>query len=242
MATLRAERAWVGWSLRLRWVLANVVGFTAGGAIAGTIAGALVQQYSPGVVTSASEAVPVLTRAAGAATAVFGMVVGTTQWLAIREDVKHVGWWIPATTLGWALAGVVAGLSGIMGGAVTGVGPDLGLWGYLVSIAVGFLAVGLLPVVFQMLVLRGRVGGAGRWVLGAGGAFFLAAVVAFAVVRWGLVDVIGWLRLEDFPSAKPFVLFGVLVGLLYGAVTGALLVRLLGRSLSEPAEREKSGG
>ena len=51
---------------------------------------------------------------------------------------------------------------------------------------------------------------------------------------------IGWLRLQDSPSAKSFVLFGVLIGLLYGAVSGALLVRLLGRSLSEPVEQERS--
>ncbi len=102
----------------------------------------------------------------------------------------------------------------------------------------GILAVGLLPVVFQWLVLRRRVHRAGRWVWGAGATFFLAAVAAFAVVRWGLV--IGWLRLQDSPSAKSFVLFGVLIGLLYGAVSGALLVRLLGRSLSEPVEQERS--
>lgn len=234
MATLRAERAWVGSSLWLRWVLANVVGFTAGGAVAGTIAGALTQPYSNGVVASASEAVLVATRAAGAASAVFGAAVGTTQWFAIRGDLKHVGWWIPATTLGWALAAVVAGtLSGIMGGAVTGVGPDRGLLGFVVVAAVGILAVGLLPVAFQWLVLQGRVRGAGRWVWGAGGAFFLAAVAAFAVVRLGLVELIGWLRPEDFPSAKSWVLIGVLVGLLYGAVTGAMLVRLLGRSLPQ---------
>ena len=210
----------------LRWELGNIVGFTAGGAIAGTIARAMGQPYY-GVVTSASEAVFVATRDAGTALAVWGVAVGTTQWLAIRGELKHVGWWIPATTLGWALAGVVAGiLSGVMGGAVTDVGPDLGLLGFVVAAAVGILALGLLPVVFQWLVLRGIVRGAGQWLWSAGGAFLVAAVVALAVVRWGLVNVIGWLRPEDFPSAKSWVLFGALVGLLYGALTGTLLVRL----------------
>jgi hypothetical protein len=142
-----------------------------------------------------------------------GAAVGTTQWLAIREDLDHVGWWIPATTLGWALAALVAGiLSGIMGGAVTGVGPDRGVLGYVVSTGVGILAVGLLPVAFQWLVLRSQVDGAGWWMWGAGATFFLAAVAAFAVVRLGLVK-IGWLRLEDFPSSKSFVLIGMLIGL-----------------------------
>jgi hypothetical protein len=45
-------------------------------------------------------------------------------------------------------------------------------------------------------------------------------------VRWGLVDVIGWLRPEDFPSAKSWVLFGGVVGLVYGATTGLILGQL----------------
>ncbi|SRR6266545_495532 len=230
MPALRAKRAWVGWSLWLRWVVANVAGFTAGGAIGGATARALELPHVGA--TSASEAALALTIAAGAALAVLGAAVGTTQWLAIRENVEHVGWWIPATTLGWTLAALVAGvLSGIMGGAVTGVGPDRGLWGYVVSAAAGILAIGLLPVACQWVVLRRRVHGAGRWVWGAGATFFLAAVAAFAVVRWAFVNLIGWLRLEDFPSAKSFVLMGVLIGLLYGAVSGALLVRLLGHQV-----------
>jgi hypothetical protein len=72
----------------------------------------------------------------------------------------------------------------------------------------------------------GRPLGVGCW-----RNFFLAAVAAFAVVRWAFVNLIGWLRLEDFPSAKSFVLMGVLIGLLYGAVSGALLVRLLGHQV-----------
>jgi hypothetical protein len=221
-------------------VVANVVGFTAGGAIGGAIARALELPYLG--VTSASAAALALTRAAGAACAALGVAVGTTQWLAIRGDLKHVGWWIPATIVGWALAALGVGtLSGIMGGAVTGVGPDLGLLGYVVSAAAGILAIGLLSVVCQWLVLRGRVHRASQWVWGAGATFFLAAVAAFAVVRWGLVNLIGWLRLEDFPSAKSFVLMGVLIGLLYGVASGALLVRLLGRSLAERPQEKSLG-
>jgi hypothetical protein len=225
-------------SLWLRWMMANLVGITVGGAIGGAIGRALELPYLG--VAPASETMLVLARAAGTASAVFGVAVGTMQWLAIRKNLKHVGWWIPATILAWALAGLVAGtLSGIMGGAVTGVGPDLGLLGYLVSSTVGILAIGLLPAGSQALVLRGRVHGASQWVWGAGGAFFLSILVAFAVVRLGLVNLIGWFRPEDFPSAKAFVLIGALAGLLYAAVSGALLVRLLGRSLSERAARQK---
>jgi hypothetical protein len=76
------------------------------------------------------------------------------------------------------------------------------------------------------MMLRRQVHRARRWFLGAAGAFLLAAGVAAGIVRWGLVDVIGWLRPEDFPSAKSWVLFGGVVGLVYGATTGLILGQL----------------
>lgn len=209
-----------GW--HLRWVVANVVGFTAGGAIAGTIAEEM-GQSNYGVVTSTGDAVLIATRTAGTALAVWGATVGAAQWLVIRRDLTRVGWWVPGTSAGWALAGVVAGiLSGSMGGAVTGIGHDVGVWGFVVAAAVGILALGLLPVTFQWMMLHRQLPRAGRWLLGASGAFLGAAVVAAGVVRWGLVSV-GWLRPEDFPSAKSWVAFGAVVGLIYGASTVVIL-------------------
>jgi hypothetical protein len=129
MATRALERAGGGRGLWLRWVLANIFGFTAGGAIAGTIARAMGQSHY-GVATSMAEAVLISTRTACAATAVFGAAVGTAQWLVIRGRLRPVGWWVPATSAGWALADVVAGiLSGAMGGAVTGIGRGRGTFG-----------------------------------------------------------------------------------------------------------------
>ena len=92
--------------LHLRWVVANVVGFTAGGAIAGTIAREM-GQSNYGVVTSTGDAVLIATRTAGTALAVWGAAVGAAQWLVIRRDLTRVGWWVPGTSAGWALAGVV---------------------------------------------------------------------------------------------------------------------------------------
>ena len=64
--------------------------------------------------------------------------------------IEHAGWWMPATSVGWALGGVVAGiLSGLMGGAVTGIGRDVGVWGFVVAAAVGILALGFLPVMLS---------------------------------------------------------------------------------------------
>ena len=114
-----------------------------------------------------------------------------------------------------------------MGGAVTGIGRDVGVWGFVVAAAVGILALGFLPVTFQWMILRRQVHDARRWLVGAAGTFIVAACLAAGVVRWGMVNVIGLLRPEDFPSAKAWVAFGTVVGALYGAMTGAVLGRLL---------------
>lgn len=226
MVALRDEPGGVGGRLSLQWVVANTVGFTVGGGIAGTIARAMGQSHY-GVAASTAEAVLIAVRTAGAALAVWGLCVGVAQWLVIRRRLERVGWWAPATSTGWALAGVVAGiLSGAMGGAVTGVGRDEGAWGFVVAAVVGILALDFLPVTFQWLMLRRHVHRARRWLLGAAVAFLVAAGVAAGVVRWGLVSVIGWLRPEDFPSGKAWVAFGAVVGLVYGALTGWILGQL----------------
>jgi hypothetical protein len=211
----------------VRWVLANVMGFAAGGAIAGTIARAMGQPHY-GVVMSTADAVFIATRTASVALAVWGAAIGTAQWLVIRGELRRAGWWMPATSGGWALAGAVAGiLSGFLGGAVTGIGRDVGVWGFVGAAAVGIFALGFLPVTFQWMILRRQVHGARRWLIGAAGAFIVAACIAAGVVRWGMVSVIGFLRPEDFPSANAWVAFGTVVGTVYGAITGAVLGRLL---------------
>jgi hypothetical protein len=226
LAALRDERVVGGSRLSLQWVVANTVAFTAGGAIAGAIARAMGQSHY-GVATSMAEAVLIQTRIAGAATVVLGAAVGTAQWLVLRGRLRRVGWWVPATSARWALAGGVAGiLSGAIGGAVTDIGSDVGVWGYVVAAAVGILALGFLPVTFQWMILRRQVHRARRWLLGSAGAFLVTAGVAAGVVGWGLVSVIGWLRPEDFPSAKAGVSFGAVVGLLYGAMMGLILRQL----------------
>jgi hypothetical protein len=226
MTVLGAERAERGPDRWATWVAANTLAFAAGGAIAGATARVTGQPHY-GVVTSTTDAVLIAARTAGMALAVWGTVVGAAQWLVLRRELDRVGWWIPATCAGWALAGVVAGtLSGFMGGAVTGLGRDVGVWGFVAAAAAGLVALGFLPVTLQWMILRRRVRRARRWLLGAAGAFLVAAVVAAGVVRWGFVSAIGVLRPEDFPSAQAWAWFGGVVGLLYGAMTGAVLVAL----------------
>jgi hypothetical protein len=214
-------------SFWLRWALVNIIGFTSGVTLAGALIRIVEQPYS-GVVTSAAEGARIQALNAGVAAAVFGGLLGTLQWVALRTAFHRVGWWIPATTLGYAGGAALAGaLGGALGGAVTTVGADFGITGYLVATVVGILVAGLLPSALQWLVLRQQLNHAGWWVLVSGGSLFVGLSGGLALARLGLVDVVHWLRPEDFPSAKSFVVLGVMSGLLYAAMTGALLVRLL---------------
>ncbi|MBZ0303602.1 MAG: hypothetical protein K8J31_27935 [Anaerolineae bacterium] len=43
--------------------------------------------------------------------AIMGFALGSTQWLFLRRDVPNAGWWIPASIVGWLLAGLVIGPS-----------------------------------------------------------------------------------------------------------------------------------
>lgn len=55
----------------------------------------------------------------------FGTVLGTLQWVALRRYVTGAGWWVVASTLGWVLGGpatVIVGptRAGYVGWAVLG--------------------------------------------------------------------------------------------------------------------------
>ena len=213
--------------LWLRWLVANVVGFTLGGAIGGGISGTGEQPYSE-MVTSATEGARILAINAGVALGVFGALVGAAQWLALRGEIRQAGWWILATTLCWAAGGVIAGaLSGLIGGAVTTVGTDQGVAGFLLAASVGILAIGFLPSVAQWLILRRQVRRASWWILISGASCLLGFSIGFALVRLGLAEVIHLFRPEDFPSTKSWSLAGLITGALYAGLSGWLLVRLL---------------
>ena len=62
--------------------------------------------------------------------AMAGLVAGILQWLALRGQVARAGWWVLASTLGWAVGlglAVAVGralgwmVAGALGGAITGV-------------------------------------------------------------------------------------------------------------------------
>ena len=206
----------------LWWVLATSVGLVLGGAVAATVEGAVRRSWY-GVAMPEAEEVLKSTINVGAMLAVWGAIVGSVQWTVLRRRLDRAGWWAPATAAGWGLAGVFAGGLSALLTDLTPSGSDNIT---LLSLVVGLVPFVLLPGVFQWFGLRRRVAAAARWLWGSAGAFFLAGVGGFAVVRGGMVSA-GWLTPYDFPSVKVFVLFGVVMAPVYGAVTGLVMAQLL---------------
>jgi len=215
-----------------QWVLANVLAFTAAGALGGTLLRSLQQRYYT-VVKSMGRAVLIDMWTVGLACTIFGVFLGAAQWWVIRRQ-SAATWWLPATVLGWVLSGVGTGvLSGVAGGSLSTIGPaSVPLGVYIVAVGAGVL-VGLLPGTFQWLVLRRNVESATWWpgltLLGLAAGFG----AGFVVVRFGLVDVVPVFRDTDFPSGKVLTLVGVVAGAVYAVIIGPALARALGRQQAE---------
>jgi hypothetical protein len=210
---------------RLRaWIPANLAGYGLGGALFGAVQASRLRHHFE-VTTSAAEAARLLAVTTSTSLILFGALVGTGQWLALRRHLR-AGWWIPATCLGWAVTGLIVGtVSGVAFGTVSTIGPRPGAGGAVVAAVTNCIVVGLLPASAQWLILRGQVP-AGSWQLISLIGLALGLITAFAVVRIGFVLVVPWLRPEDFPSAKALVAVGAVTGLVYGAVTRPAVARV----------------
>jgi hypothetical protein len=202
--------------------LANVFAFTIGGAIAGGLLRFLEQPYYETDV-SAIVAASVQAISLGLSEGIFGAVLGTAQWLVLRRALR-AGWWIPATCLGWALAGTIGGF--LAGGSVSTIGPDEGPVPPVLAALVGYPLIALVLGGFQWLVLRGEVAGAGWWPVGNLGGLFVGLAIGIAVVTSTLVNIVHWLEPTDFPSAQVFALVGAIAGVAYGGFTWSALTRL----------------
>ncbi len=66
-----------------------------------------------------------------------GLVTGTLQWLVLREKVSRAGWWVLASTVGWALSATVKGA------IPWGVDDKDALWGMVVAGAVWGMVTGV---------------------------------------------------------------------------------------------------
>ncbi len=102
------------------WVAACVGGGLAAGLLGvaiGAIAG-----LGAGVVLGLRAAIEVGADTGGVAAAVsFGTVVGVLQWLALQRELPRSYWWVLASTAGWIVGGLSAGVTdGVAGWVVLG--------------------------------------------------------------------------------------------------------------------------
>ena len=220
-----------------RWVAANLAGFTLGGALAGGVLRFLGQPFY-GNIEDAIEAAALQTAITGLGTAVFGIVIGTAEWVVLRGTLR-AGWWPAATVAGWVLTGIVIGvLAGLSGSSVSDIGPGSGPVPVAVSAPVGLAAALLVFGSFQWLVLRQQTDGANAWPLASPLALMAGLAAGFFVVRFLLVEVVPLLHDTDFPSAQALVLVGAVSGLVYGLLTWPALARLRPRIVADVYTRD----
>ena len=102
-----------------------------------------------------------------------GVVVGIGQWLVLRQRIHQAGWWVWASTVGWAV-----GWALIVTGVV--ISPEARSY----RLACGWSCVGVMLGIAQWLVLRRMVHYAGWWVLAnaIGWAIGLTGILGATVV------------------------------------------------------------
>lgn len=188
MATMRIERAKVGWRVWLGWMLACA----ASAAVALTVTGAAVRAGSLNAA--------VVWAAFGA---VIGASLGITQWLVLRRQIPQAYLWVLASGLG----GVAVGALGFaMGGAVGGplggavIGASLGIPQWLVlrhRVSQAYMWVLISIVGFALGLSAGEavgfaVGGAVGWPIGG----TIHGIVVGAITGAALV----WLLRQPVPD------------------------------------------
>jgi hypothetical protein len=188
---VRAEpRRKPGWGFWLLWVLASTVGWAVGLAVGDAVGDAV---GGGGVVA--------MVAAVGGA--------GVAQWLLLRRQVHRAGWWILASTAGWAV-GLAVG--GAVSHAVVGAVGSAMRFAVLLAVgdAVGGAVAGAVVGAAQWLILRRQVRRAGWWILASTAGWAVGLSVGDAV-GWAVGDAVGW----------------AVGGAVIGIITGAVLVWLL---------------
>jgi hypothetical protein len=110
--------------------------------------------------------------ALGVAFAVTGAVIGTAQWLLLRQHLSRVGGWVLATSLGFAMFGAVNEANTVV-------------------FAVVFAVVGAAVGIAQWLVLRQHLRRAGWWALASTMGFATyGAVPSLYETVYGAVGVV----------------------------------------------------
>ena len=196
---MNTERTDIGTGFWFSWILASVIGFGVGGAIGYAIILGL--NTTPVIVGLGFGAV-------------FGAAGGTMQWLILRRLITGAGWWVLATSGGFALAGIAALV----------VSMNLGANSLVAGIA--FVATfGVFGGIMQWLILRRQGVRADQWLLATLLGLFLGFAMGFSAIV-----------LSPTFNALVMALFGAGFGAGSGAITGAALVRMLRQSDSSDVE------
>jgi hypothetical protein len=203
------------------WLIANFVAFTIGSGVGGGVLRALLQPAIENAPTR-MDAAWIAGASTGAAGLVLGSAVGFGQWLVLRR-VIHAALWVPATCIGWVLAGFLGSFSS--GGSSWNTLPEAGPITPLLPPVVILPLVIVLLSAGQWLVLRRDCVGAGWWPLVNVGALVFALLAGFAAA-----SVLPFIAPTDFPSAKALVIVGAVAGPIYGYLTWLFLAQLRRRA------------
>ena len=211
---MNTERTNIGTGFWLQWVLASMLGFAVGAAMGNAVANSIppmvcTQSFSDSLIdrlTNFPCILQTLDLDLALIVVILGLAGGFMQWLVLRRRIGGTGWWVPASTLGFSVALVIAVGAMRLGG-------DSVAAPILLGVLFGILS-GILP----WLVLRRQLARAGWWVP----AHLLGSLVggAMGIVAFHTVALIGFYQ---FVWAAAGAMFGA--GL--GAVTGITLVWLL---------------
>ena len=199
--------------MRRPWLLANFVGFAIGAALWGGVLRGLEQPYYESQI-STMDAARIQAISSGVSWAIAGAVIGTAQWLVLRRLLR-ARWWIPATSVGFALGGIVSGFNA--GGSVSTIGPDAGPLPPVVGVVLWPLVIYLVGS-GQWLILRREIDGPGWWPAVNG-----AAIIAGFGAGLGVAKLLPWFAPTDFPSAPALAVVGSVGGPVYGWLTWAFL-------------------
>jgi hypothetical protein len=169
------------WSLGIRWVVATTIGWVIGFAIC-----AWFKAFFEGISGDG---------------AVIGVCVGTLQAIAVRGRVKHTGWWIAASVVGFVIGKFAAEA---IANSVAGAG----------GFALGGLAIGIALGASQWLVLRRQVVQAELWIP--------ATALAWAV-GWSIISSVG--EVAGGPTTSTYLIGGAGAAAA-GVITGSTLIWL----------------
>jgi hypothetical protein len=201
MASLRIERPTVGWRFWIFWMLATLAGGVVFALASFPLNWAWARFFPPrDVLSPQSEISIVFLFAMAVDMGLLGAFLGCAQWLVLKRERKGIGVWVLATAVGFAFGGLMLYVNMPM---LDTLGP--------VKAALQF---GLLPAVFQWLVLRGRVYQAGWW-------------IPFTLLGWPLAFLLTGLAYMTSLYVEPFDMLSAL--LIPTAVAGAGMVWMLRR-------------